>query len=319
MATQLIDEYGRRIRKLRVSLLDACQFRCFYCMPRDARFMSRSHWMSSDEIEKVCRYLVDFGLEQIRLTGGEPTIRPDFREIVLRISELPLKKLGLTTNGEKLHGLLEFLSKTNCKHLNISLDSLSEENFEKITRPAGARKNVLPGILSAVFRAKELGFQVKINTVLMKGVNDHELFDFVDFSRKYDIEVRFLEMMKIGEACQEQTNLFMPAHQAIETIMQRETLIPQKVEDDSTSFNFKTQSGAKMGFIASESKPFCGGCSRWRLSADGFLRACLMSQEGISVRNLSLEEYPDVLGRILKMKPPGRIEQIGQNMNQIGG
>ncbi len=311
---QLIDSHGRRIRKLRVSLLDACNFRCFYCMPLDAKFMKQDKYLSPAEIESICLKLSEYGLEQIRVTGGEPLLRKEFRDIMSRLSALPIDKIGMTTNGYKLDQELDFLQSTRCRHINISLDSLSKENFNKITR-----KDVFDNVYSSILQAKKMGFNVKINTVLMKGVNDHEIFDFMDFSAANDIEVRFLEVMKIGQACGAQDNLFMSAGDAILKMKEKEGLDIVEVESDSTSFNFRTESGAQIGFIASESMPFCGSCSRWRLSADGFLRACLMSNKGVKIKGADDSSYDELLHSLLPMKPTGRIDHIKQDMNQIGG
>lgn len=311
---KLVDPYGRRIRKLRVSLLDACNFRCFYCMPSDAKFMKASKWLSPLEIEGICSKLSDYGLEQIRITGGEPTLRKEFRDIVLRLSTLPIKKLGMTTNGYFLERELEFLRDTRCHNINISLDSLSKDKFNQITR-----RNAFDKVYASICHAKEMGFNVKVNTILMKGINDQEILDFVKFSAVNDIEVRFLEVMKIGQACSSQDQLFISADEAISKIETQEKLIPERVEIDSTSFNYKTESGAKIGFIASESKPFCGACSRWRLSPDGFLRACLMSNKGVKVRGADPKQYDELLNSLLLMKPLNRISHVLEDMNQIGG
>jgi len=310
----LIDSYGRRIRKLRVSLLDACNFRCVYCMPLNPVFMDSSRWLSPDEIERVCTALVDLGLEQIRLTGGEPTLRDDFRDIVLRLSSLPLDKLGLTTNGWDLAKELNFLSDTNCRHINISLDSLTKETFTRITR-----RDYFDKVLDSVLSAKRLGFHVKINTVLMKGINDHEIFDFIKFSAEHDVEVRFLELMSIGQVSGSKDKLFVPASDIIQMISNREELTVEQNECDSTSFNYKTSSGANIGFVASETLPFCHNCSRWRLSADGFLRACLMSEKGIYIRNVKPKDYKVKMNELLTMKPYKRINRTDQDMYKIGG
>ncbi len=310
----LIDSYGRRIRKLRVSLLDACNFRCVYCMPLNPVFMDSSRWLRPEEIEAVCANLIDFGLEQIRITGGEPTLREDFRDIVLRLSSLPLNSLGLTTNGWNLTKELDFLNDTNCKHINISLDSLSKLTFYRITRRDHFEK-----VLDSVLSAKRLGFHVKINTVLMKGINDHEIFDFIRFSAEHGVEIRFLELMSIGQVKGSKDDLFISASDIIQRVSTREELTPKQSECDSTSFNFKTASGANIGFVASETLPFCHNCSRWRLSADGFLRACLMSEKGIYIRNVKPKDYKVKMNELLTMKPYKRINRTDQDMYKIGG
>ena len=170
---KLIDSYGRRIRKLRVSLLDACNFRCFYCMPEDVKFKSHKDWLSTEEILNISSLMVGYGVEQIRLTGGEPLMRKGFREIVTGLSDLPLQKLGFTTNGFYLERELDFLKDTNCKHINISLDSLNEDKFNVITRKKSFHK-----VYPAILKAANSGLKVKVNTVLLKGINDNEILDF---------------------------------------------------------------------------------------------------------------------------------------------
>lgn len=313
MATQ-IDQHGRYMRKLRVSLLDACNFRCFYCMPLNPVFMNKKEWLNVDEIVTICSYLVDFGVEQIRLTGGEPFLRPEFEEIVSRLSELPIAKMGVTTNGFSLLKHLEFLKNTKCQHINVSLDSLNEKNFAHITR-SSFFSEVKEGIISAA----EMGFPVKINAVLMRGVNDHEIFDFIDFSAKYNVEVRFLELMRIGQARELGKTGFISASEVIESIETRYKLHSEKVDVDSTSFNFTLENGARVGFIASETRPFCEACSRLRLSADGLLRACLMAQGGLSLKDLSSHEVYETLIATIQKKPNFRQLETPVDMNRLGG
>lgn len=311
------DSLGRKIRKLRLSLLDACQFRCFYCMPKQVKFMPPKQYLTPEQIESLCKQLVQFGIDQIRLTGGEPTLRKEFHDIVLKLSRLQLNKLALTTNGYYLEEHLDFLKKTECRSINISLDSLKEDKFNQLVNFKAFHK-----VMKALLKTKEMGFRLKLNTVLLKGFNDDEIFDFINFSSKYHIEVRFLELMKIGQVLKFSQNHFISASEVIQRINQHEKLIPEKVEWDSTSFNFRTPQGAQIGFIASESEPFCHSCSRLRLSADGYLRACLMSERGIPLKPLlnekTLLSYDDFI-KVIQMKPLTRIEKIHQDMHQIGG
>lgn len=305
----LIDQYGRRIRKLRLSLTDKCNLRCHYCMPVDQVFMEESKYMTPDEIVEVLAELKAQGLEEVRLTGGEPLMRKSFSEIVRRVGDLQFKKLGLTTNGIFLDKYLDVLKEARVFHLNISLDSLNEENFRKITFGNHFRK-VIENIRLAVSR----GFVVKINTVIMKGINDHEILDFVRFSENESVEVRFLELMRIGHAREEQTSQFMSASQMMKTMAPMKAIT---MPHDSTSFNFVTEEGGHIGFIASESQPFCGQCSRWRLSADGILRACLLKDDGLSIRGK--EDRTTIYQELLGMKPHQRPLEVSHSMNAIGG
>ena len=249
------------------------------------------------------------------MTGGEPTLRDDFQSIVEGLTYLPIEKLGVTSNGSFLQRHLPFLKTTLCQNINISLDSLNETKFNKLTK----RENSFQNTLKSILQAQEMGFKVKVNNVLMKGINDNEILDFVEFSEKYGIEVRFLEVMRIGQACGIQDDLFLSAQEAIDIIKEYRDLEVQRVEWDSTSFNYTTSVGGKIGFIASETMPFCGNCSRWRLSADGFLRACLMSEKGVKLKGVPFETYPLLFAELLKMKPVERLPEVHQSMNMIGG
>ena len=309
------DVHGRVIRKLRISLLDACNFRCFYCVPLNPHFMHPSKLLSPKEVENICSLLVERGISQVRITGGEPTLRHGFREIVAKISQLPISKLGITSNGFLLSKHLDFLKDHHCYHVNISLDSLIPERFNRITRTKSFHT-----VLNTILQTRKMGFNLKINTVLMKGYNDDEILNFVNFSAVHEIEVRFLEAMKIGQIVSQQDSLFVSAQAAIEKIKEKYELTPiTEMEPDSTSFNFSTKEGANIGFIASESRPFCGSCSRWRLSANGMLRACLMSERGVNLKDLKKSELTLKLAELLGMKPKSRIKEIHQDMHAIGG
>lgn len=310
----LVDAFGRQMRKLRVSLLEACNFRCFYCMPAAMRFASHPDNLSPAELQKICRPLVAAGVSQIRVTGGEPTLRKDFREVMAALAVLPLQKFGMTSNGFLLEAHLPFLKEIGCTYLNISLDSLHADNFNRMTRSQGFEK-----VMASILKARDLGFQLKLNTVILRGENDHELLDFVSFSEATGIEVRFLELMKIGMARQFQADAFISAAEQIDRISQQFDLCPVPVEKDATAFGFTTARGGRIGFIASESRPFCGHCSRLRLSHDGKLRACLMLNQGRSLRDLAEPELLAITRQVMALKPFERIESVDQHMYRIGG
>ena len=341
---RLIDPYGRLIHKLRVQITDACNFRCFYCIPQRAQFTPSQDLLSVLELMEICSGLVEFGIDEMRISGGEPTLRKDFSEIVKGLSELPVERLGVTTNGFFLKDNLSMLRKTKCRHINISLDSLNHNNFGLITKT-----DYFQEVLDNVLLSKRMGFHVKVNMVVLRGINDHEIFDFIEFSARHNIEVRFLELMRIGPYYKNHAQLFVSAQELnepprskltgypqqtakrkrsklrgiipkeIKKIEERDVLEPQSVNCDSTSFNFCTSSGAMIGFIASESQSFCGFCSRLRLTATGKLRACIMSEDGVNLRGVPKEKYPEVLKTVLRMKPLERLEHIEQPMYQIGG
>ncbi len=312
----LIDKYGRELTKLRVSLTDACNFQCVYCMPEKRVFFKQKQLLYADEFYNIVSNLNKLGINEVRLTGGEPTLRKDFLKITKRLSDIPLKKFALTTNAYRLDNLLVPLATdTNLKYLNISMDSLNKKNFEAI-----AGVDFFDKVYNNIKKAKELGFNVKLNCVLMRGVNDNELVDFIKFAIDYDLNIRFLEVMNIGIMKAHFKQRFISSSDMINTIKEHGyTLSALKDEVDSTSFNFSLGDSGSIGFIASESKPFCSGCSRLRLSSTGFLRACLFKSSGYSIRDIPFEKYPEVLEQVKLLKPIHRIKHIEEPMYKIGG
>lgn len=311
---ELIDSHGRKIRKLRLSLTDKCNLRCHYCMPVDATFMDEKSYLTPPEYFEIVKDLYQYGLEELRLTGGEPLMRKSFREIVELIAQVPLKKIGMTTNGIFLDKYLDVLKDNRVHHLNISLDSLNPQNFKKITHG-----DHLNRILRNIELAQKLNFNIKLNVVAMRGVNDHELMDFAAYSAKTGLEVRFLEIMRIGYAMNSQDDQYITAKEMIGRLQQNFELKPIVKEIDSTSFNYLLNNGARIGFIASESQAFCGHCSRWRLSADGIMRACLLKDDGLTIKDKTNSEREHIYQSLLGMKPFMRPAEVTHHMNAIGG
>jgi cyclic pyranopterin phosphate synthase len=312
---RLIDPAGRHIRKLRVSLTEACNFRCFYCMPQHPVFAPASELLPPDRLIELCRLLVDEGLEEIRITGGEPTLRPELLEIVSGLAALPLKRLGMTSNALRLGPMLGELKARGLQNLNISLDSLNAATFERVT---GSK--AFDAVMRSILEARDTGFEVKLNAVVFRGLNSHELGDFAAFADREHIPVRFLELMKIGPRHDENQQHYMSAAEMIDQLRQSELeLTPLPSPVDATAFEFQLKGGGRIGFIASESQPFCGGCSRLRLSAKGMLRACLMKEDGIDIRHVSPHELPGIVQQVMGMKPLTRIDHVDQPMVQIGG
>ncbi len=311
---KLVDTHGRHIHKLRLSLLDTCNFRCIYCMPQNPIFLPTKALLSRNEFFEISKILVGLGIDEIRLTGGEPTIRSDFMGIVKDISSLDLKRLGLTTNGVNLKKYLPLLKETNCSNINFSMDSLNEKTFLKTTGSKDFKK-----VFDSLLTAKELGFNIKVNCVLMRGINDHEISDFIEFSGKYDVEIRFLELMRIGPGRNKFNEYFVSADEVVDELKKFSPLESIELPKDSTSFNFKLSNNANIGLIASESRPFCGDCSRLRLSAIGEIRPCLMLDKGFSLRGKSSQEIENLLFKTMALKPTERIYEVVQPMNQIGG
>jgi len=310
----MVDKHGRLMRKLRISLLDACNLRCQYCMPAKPQFMPAKDWASVEELTRITANLLDMGIEQVRLTGGEPLLRSDFAKIVQALAPLPIKSFGLTTNGLLLEPLLPMLKENSCTALNISLDSLTPQGFAAITR-----RNGFETVMSAIYKARNMGFKLKVNAVIMRGLNDHEVLDFAKWSGNEGIEVRFLEVMNIGVMKQRFEAQFVSADEMQAALETTYALTPLKDSVDSTSYNYTLDNGARLGFIASQSKPFCTGCSRLRLSPKGHIRPCLFREDGIDLKPLARQDYGHALRSVIALKPMGRIAHVAQPMYQIGG
>lgn len=310
----LQDSHGRNIRKLRVQLTDACNFRCFYCMPEGTRFLPPADLLTPSEVVDICTALHGFGIGEIRVTGGEPTVRAEFDAIITGLARIPWSKFGLTSNGYLLGGKLDLLRDAGCRHLNISLDSLEEEVFRAITR-----RPHFPAVKAAILKARDMGFAVKVNCIVFRDVNDGELPAFVRFAEEEGVEVRFLELMKVGPSAAEHASRFVTAEEMLRRLEDSPLWSPENVEEDSTSFVYRTARGGRIGFIASESRPFCGACSRLRLSATGKLRSCLFADTGVPLKGRDVLDYPEILREVMGMKPTGRLPRILQPMNQIGG
>lgn len=309
-----MDKYDRVIRKLRLSVTDRCNLRCRYCMPLSAQFMDRSAYLQPREYAEIVKELAQLGITTVRLTGGEPLVRQEFPEIVSLLAKIPDLEISLTTNGIFLEQFLDLLKGCNVRTLNISLDSLTQENFYRI-----AHTHQLEPITRSIEQAVDQDFRVKLNMVVMGHYNDQEIVAMVEYGHKLGVEVRFLELMQIGYARHLPPETFISAQELLSRLQNHYDLIPISSPPDSTAVRYQTPSGGTIGFIASESQPFCGHCSRWRLSADGTLRACLFREEGISLRGLNREQRQLAYGQVLGMKPLVRASVVGHPMYQIGG
>lgn len=310
----MINSYGRKLHKLRLQLVDACNFRCSYCMPEFPQFYPASQLLKKEELLLICRRLVDLGVDEIRVTGGEPLLHPQFLEIVNGLSEMKLNKLGVTTNGFHLLKVLPGLKKTNLKHINVSLDSLNPTTFHEVTL-----RNAFDEVMKAILKAKEMGFELKINVVAMKGINDHEIFDYIEFSRKMNIQVRFLELMQIGPQKESFHSKFISMDDMMSRIGDKYLLKDKDVPHDNTAREFLLDNGASIGFIASETKSFCRQCSRLRLTVKGALRPCLFKDEEVNLRGLNEAEFIEAVDQVASKKPMERLENIDQPMYAIGG
>lgn len=309
------DRIGRVARKLRIQLTDACNLRCVYCMAEDATFLPSADLLTPRDLRELCAALSDLGLSEARITGGEPTVRHDFLACTEAIAGAGWSRLGITTNGLKLAELAGPMASAGIDGANVSLDSLDPDNFRRIARRPGLGK-----VLAGIDAARAAGLSVKINCVVMAGTNDHEVEAFAEFAAREDLEVRFLEAMRVGPLASGATDPLVPTKALRERLARRlgePVAIPG--DRDATATLARYPGGARIGFISSESEPFCGGCSRLRLSATGTLRACLFRNDGVFLKGLSREEIALAVETTLALKPTSRPVSVSEGMNAIGG
>ena len=322
------DSYGRRVNYLRISLTDACNLRCVYCMPEDMTFRPRHELMTDEEILYLVRVGASLGVNKIRLTGGEPSIRPHVVELVREMARVPgIKDLAMTTNGLLLDKLAAPLAEAGLKRVNISIDTLDPKKFRHITR-WGDIDDVWRGI-----RASEAaGLKpLKLNAVVVRHFNDEDMIDLARLTLENDWEVRFIEMMPFGEIADfQQSNVvtFHEMRERVEAVFGPLEEASYDFVDPSRPFRIPGAMGT-LGFISSVTEPFCQGCGRVRLTADGKLRLCLLRDDEVDLltplRNgASFEEMRTLMRDGAFHKPWGHSLSEGKfaenrAMNQIGG
>jgi len=293
MACQLKDNFGRVHNYLRISLTDKCNLRCSYCMPEDNCFLPQSKLMTADEILKLAEIFVyEFGITKIRFTGGEPLARSDAAEIMESIGRLPVE-LAITTNGVLLDRFLPLFKKIGLTSINISLDSLISERFGQITK-----RPVFRIIKDNIDLAVREGFKVKINMVVMKGVNEDEVIDFAEWTLNDPVHVRFIEFMPFTGNNWEWEKV-ISYEKLKEKIEERYTLIKLVDKQNATSKSyFIKEARGTLAFISTVTEPFCESCSRIRLTADGKLQNCLFARNEVDLLS-ALRKGDDVYDFII--------------------
>jgi GTP 3',8-cyclase len=272
--SMLLDRFNRRHNYLRISLTDKCNLRCFYCMPEgEYDFMPSSRLMQADEVEALAKVFVGLGVDKIRLTGGEPLVRKDAAQIIHSLSRLAVT-LTLTTNGIRLHQFLPQLKEAGVRSLNISLDTLSAEKFSFITR-----RNVFEKVWKNIHETIDAGLHVKVNVVAMKGINEEEIVDFVEWTKDTPVHVRFIELMPF-DGNQWESKKLLTYKQILQAIESRYDIIKLKDEANDTTKKYIVPGHAgTFAIISSMTAPFCNTCNRLRLTADGKMKNCLFGQE----------------------------------------
>ncbi|RAO77732.1 GTP 3',8-cyclase MoaA [Dyella jiangningensis] len=287
-----LDRHGRPMHDLRISVMDRCNFRCPYCMPESTygehfTFLRNDERLNFDEIERLCRLAATLGVSKLRLTGGEPLLRPQLAELVTRLRRLDgITDLAMTTNGVLLARHARELREAGLDRITVSLDTLDPALFHRMSGGRGALDDVMAGIEAA----REAGFPhgVKLNTVVQRDVNEHTVTDLVERFRGTGIVVRFIEYMDVGNHNAWRADDVVPSQVLIERIHARWPLqaIPPKYPGEvATRYRFVDGAG-EIGMISSISQPFCGGCSRARLSSEGRLYTCLFATGGTDLRGL---------------------------------
>jgi len=323
------DRYNRDINYVRISLTDACNLRCVYCMPEHMTFRPRDELLSDAELRRLITLFAAVGFRKIRFTGGEPTLRPSLVDLVRHATQTPgIEAVGLTTNGVLLDQLAQPLRDAGLQTVNISIDSLDEEKFRRLTR-WGSLRDVQAGVAAA----DRAGLRIKLNAVVCRGINDSQ--DVVELARmtlNQPWQVRFIEQMPFGNNSDFQTRGMVSEAELIAVLTRAygplELVNEGKLDGEARLYRLPGGQGA-IGFISPVSQPFCAGCNRMRLTADGVLRLCLLRDNEVNLLNLlrggeSDEAITDCIRQAVQEKPWGHglaqhLIPAARGMSQIGG
>ena len=330
----LIDKHGRTVRDLRISVTDRCNFRCTYCMPEEGlKWLDKAEVLSFEEIERDSRILVErFGINSLRLTGGEPTVRAHLPRLIAQLAAFRLEdgskpNIALTTNGATLRNIAGELRAAGLDRINVSLDSLRADRFLAMTR-----RDELDNVLAGIAEASKAGFDiVKVNTVVERGANDDEILDMARYGRDNGLQVRFIEFMPLDASNIWERNKVVTQEEIVSVISAEFPLeiVPARGAAPADRWRYLDGKGT-VGVIPSVSKPFCADCDRVRLTSDGQFRTCLFATDEFDLRNLlrnggTDDEIADLIIHAVGTKWAGhQINQVNfirpnRSMSQIGG
>ncbi|WP_432471176.1 GTP 3',8-cyclase MoaA [Amphritea sp. HPY] len=287
--SQLVDRFGRRVEYVRLSVTDRCDFRCVYCMAEEMQFLPRSDVLSLEELYQVASAFVELGVNKIRLTGGEPLVRKGILTLIERLGKLPAELL-ITTNGSQLPVMAKDLKRLGVDRLNISLDSLQADKFKRLTR-TGKLDKVLAGIDAAIAAGFE---RIKLNAVVLKGRNDDEVIDLVDYACSKGLDITFIEEMPLGAITEhDRAEAYCSSDELHEIISQQYELLPSTEKTGGPSRYYRMpDSGSRVGFISPHSHNFCSECNRVRMTVEGRLLLCLGNEHSMDIRQV-LREHPN--------------------------
>jgi cyclic pyranopterin phosphate synthase len=324
----LVDRFGRTVDYIRLSVTDRCDFRCVYCMAEDMTFLPHKQVLSLEELEQVAAAFVGLGVKKIRLTGGEPLVRRDAIKLIRAVGALDAE-LAITTNGSQLVQMAADLKEAGVDRLNISIDSLKEDKFKEMTR-TGKLPQVMAGIKAAV----DAGFQrIKLNAVVMKGRNDDEVLDLVEYARSSGVDVCFIEEMPLGHISEhDRAEAYCSSDEVRSIIEERYALQPTTERTAGPSRYYRMDgTDSRVGFISPHSHNFCSECNRVRVTVEGRLLLCLGNEHSVDLRE-TLRQYPDDIERLqqviidaMDLKPEkhefdlDEEPQIVRFMNMTGG
>ncbi|MEW6333556.1 MAG: GTP 3',8-cyclase MoaA [Thermodesulfobacteriota bacterium] len=330
----MIDQYNRDINYLRVSVTDRCNLRCAYCMPKEGlSLIGHDDILRYEEIRRIIRIAAGEGITKVRITGGEPLVRRGVTAFIASLRTIPeLKDISLTTNGILLEPYAERLYEAGIRRINISLDSLNAKKYAEITR-GGDIRSVLRGIR----KVRETGFSpIKINIVAIKGFNEDEILDFARLTIEHPYQIRFIELMALGEAGIESNGRYLPnsiIKERIEGLGSLRAVNGRGARNNGPARIYRLEGGAgEIGFISPVSRHFCHTCNRLRLTADGHLRACLLSDDEVDLkgplrRGGGDQDIRELIQRVIDRKPKahqdscddGHIKKCVREMPAIGG
>lgn len=310
--TQLIDNFGRRVSYVRISITDRCDFRCVYCMDEEMTFMPRERLLTLEEIAFLVTAFCELGVEKVRITGGEPLVRRNVDWLMEQIGALKhttsLKELNLTTNGSQLPKYAKKLAAAGLDRINISLDSLKADRFRELTR-TGELTQVLKGIEAA----KQAGFKrIKLNAVIMKGRNDDEIVDLAQFAIENDLDISYIEEMPLGQVSHSRSESFCSSDEVLATLQKHFDLQSSITTTGGPSRYYKVAGTAsKIGFISPHSHNFCESCNRVRVTTEGRLLLCLGQEHSMDLRDIirrhpgDIDQLKQAIIKSMDIKPKG--------------
>ncbi len=283
-SAEMVDPFGRHVTYLRVSVTDRCDFRCVYCMSEHMTFLPKRELLSLEELDRLCSAFVDKGVRKLRITGGEPLVRKNimwlFQKLSRHLESGMLEELTLTTNGSQLKKHAADLKACGVKRINVSIDTLDEAKFKTITR-WGDLKNVIEGLEAA----EKVGLKIKINAVALKGVNEHEINNLIEFSHGRGADLTLIETMPLGDIEGDRTDQYLPLSVVRARLMDHYTLndIPYRTGGPARYVEIK-ETGGRLGFITPLTHNFCESCNRVRLTCTGTLYMCLGQEDAADLR-----------------------------------